>query len=274
MTEARSHYVHGTDPEEQHRLSQLNELLNDGSLRELALKGGERILDLGCGTGQLTRRMAAAAGASGHVVGIDRSPEQLDQARRLSIDAEHIEYRVGDVTALELAEGEWSSFDVAHTRFLLEHLPDPLSVVRTMVRAVRPGGRIVIEDEDHAILRLSPTPDGFTRVWETYIESYRRAGNDPQIGLRLIELLRQAGAEPRRNAGVWFGCAAGDPMFQTWVENLLGVLHGARADILGTGLIQESHLEDAMEAVRAWGRRDDAASWYFMAFAEGRRPLR
>jgi len=272
MTEARSHYVHGTDPEEQHRLSQLNELLNDGSLRELGLKGGERILDLGCGTGQLTRRMGAAVGANGHVLGIDRSPEQLDQARRQNIDAEHIEYRVGDVTTLELVDHEWGSFDVAHTRFLLEHLPDPLSVVRAMVRAVKPGGRIVIEDEDHAILRLWPVPDGFTRVWEAYIESYRRAGNDPQIGLRLIELLRQAGAEPRRNAGVWFGCAAGDPMFQTWVENLLGVLHGARADILGTGLIHESQLESVIDAVRAWGRKEGAASWYFMAFAEGRRP--
>jgi SAM-dependent methyltransferase len=273
MTEARSHYVHGTDPEEQHRLSQLNELLNDGSLRELALSGGERILDLGCGTGQLTRRMGAAAGASGHVVGIDRSPEQLDQARRQSIDAEHIEYRVGDVTALELSQSEWGSFDVAHTRFLLEHLPDPLAVVRTMMRAVKPGGRIVLEDEDHEILRLWPEPDGFTQVWGTYIESYRRAGNDPQVGLRLIELLRQAGAEPRRNAGVWFGCASGDPMFETWVANLLGVLNGARADILGVGLIHESRLDATMESVRAWGRRKDSASWYFMALAEGRRPL-
>jgi SAM-dependent methyltransferase len=272
MTEARSHYVHGTDTQEQHRLSQLNELLNDGSLRELALQGGERILDLGCGTGQLTRRMGAAAGASGHVLAIDRSPEQLDQARRHSIDAGHIEYRVGDVTALELAENEWGSFDVAHTRFLLEHLPDPLAVVRTMVRAVKPGGRIVIEDEDHAILRLWPTVDGLKRVWEAYMESYRRAGNDPQIGLRLVELLHQAGAEPRRNAGVWFGCAAGDPMFQTWVQNLLGVLHGARPDILGTGLVQESLLDSVMEAVRDWGRKEGAASWYFMAFAEGRRP--
>ena len=271
MTEARSHYVHGTDPEEQRRLSQLNELLNDGSLRELALRGGERILDLGCGTGQLTRRMAAAVGANGRVVGIDRSPEQLDQARRVSVDAEHVEYRVGDVTALELAEGEWASFDVAHTRFVLEHLPDPLSVVRAMVRAVKPGGRIVLEDEDHAIMRLWPEPEGFMKVWGAYIESYRRAANDPQIGLRLIELLRQAGAEPRRNACVWFGCAAGDPMFQTWVENLLGVLHGARADILRTNLVNDAELDAAVEAVRAWGWRDDAASWYFMAFAEGRR---
>ena len=61
-------------------------------------------------------------------------------------------------------------------------------------------------------------------------------------------------------------------MFQTWVLNLLGVLHGARADILGTGRLQAPQLDAAVAAVRAWGRRDDAASWYFMAFAEGRRP--
>jgi ubiquinone/menaquinone biosynthesis C-methylase UbiE len=272
MTEPRSHYVHGTDPDEQRRLSQLNELLNDGSLRELGLSGGEAILDLGCGTGQLTRRMAAATGMSGRVVGIDRSPEQLDQARRQSIDAEHIEYRVGDVLALELSPSEWGSFDVAHTRFLLEHLPNPLAVVRAMVRAVKPGGRIVLEDEDHEILRLWPEPEGFTDTWEAYIESYRRAGNDPHVGKRLLELLRQAGAEPCRNSGIWFGCAAGDPMFVTWVANLLGVLNGARATILATGRLHESRFDATLDSIHAWGRRDDAASWYFMAWAEGRRP--
>ena len=274
MTESRSHYVHGTDAEEQHRLGQLNELLNDGSLRELRLVGGEAILDLGCGTGQLTRRMAAAAGGSGQVVAIDRSAEQLEQARRLAAPGERIEYRVGDALTLELPDSEWGSFDMAHTRFLLEHLPDPLRVVRTMVRAVKPGGRVVLEDEDHEILRLWPEPEGFVETWEAYIESYRRAGNDPHVGKRMIELLRQAGAEPTRNACIWFGCASGDPMFSTWVENLLGVLRGARASILATGRLHESRFERVLESVRAWGGRDDAASWYFMGLAEGRRPDR
>jgi 2-polyprenyl-3-methyl-5-hydroxy-6-metoxy-1,4-benzoquinol methylase len=45
-------------------------------------------------------------------------------------------------------------FDVAHARFLLEHVPDPLVIVRTMVRAVRPGGRVILADDDYEGLRL------------------------------------------------------------------------------------------------------------------------
>jgi cyclopropane fatty-acyl-phospholipid synthase-like methyltransferase len=53
--ETSSEYIHGTHPDEQARLSLLNDLLNRGSLRELQLQGGERVLDVGCGLGQLAR---------------------------------------------------------------------------------------------------------------------------------------------------------------------------------------------------------------------------
>jgi len=277
MAEPHSHYVHGTDPDEQRRLSRLNDLLNRGSIRELDLKGGEAILDLGCGLGQLSRAMARAAAPGGRVVGIDRSEEQLTEARRQAGEAGEgglAEFRCGDVLALELPEREWGSYDIAHARFVLEHVPDPLAVVRSMVKAVKPGGRIVLEDEDHEILRLRPEPEGLRPVWEAYIESYRLAGNDPQVGNRLVELLHLAGAEPCRNACVWFGSAAGDPLFGAWVTNLIGVLSGARAGVLATGRVDAARFDAALEALRAWGHRSDAASWYFMAWAEGRRPLR
>ena len=48
-------YLHGTSPSEQERLSLLNRLMNEAALRELALQGGERIVDFGCGLGQLSR---------------------------------------------------------------------------------------------------------------------------------------------------------------------------------------------------------------------------
>ena len=79
-----SPYLHGTDPEEQRRLSRLNDLLNQESLRMLELRGDERILDVGSGLGQLSRAMARAAGPDAVVVGVERSMEQLVEARRLA----------------------------------------------------------------------------------------------------------------------------------------------------------------------------------------------
>jgi ubiquinone/menaquinone biosynthesis C-methylase UbiE len=271
MSQTPSHYVHGTDPDEQRRLSGLNDILNAGSLRELGLRGGESILDLGCGLGQLTRAMAQAAGATGRVLGIDRSEEQLAQARRLAREA--IEFRQGDVLDLRLGDHEWGSFDVAHTRFLLEHLPDPLTVVRSMVRAVKPGGRIVLEDDDHEILRLWPEPAGFNRMWRAYIESYHRAGNDPSIGKRLVELLHQAGARPRRSTFIYFGACSGDPVFPDQASNVRGVLRSARAALLEGG-IEEAALNDCLAAIQEWGTRPDAAMWYAVSWAEGVRAER
>jgi ubiquinone/menaquinone biosynthesis C-methylase UbiE len=80
-------YIHGTSPDEQRRLALMNDLINRGSLRELALEAGVRVLDLGAGTGQLARAMARAAGPSGRVVGVEFSREQLTSARRPTCSA-------------------------------------------------------------------------------------------------------------------------------------------------------------------------------------------
>jgi len=271
LSSTPSYYVHGTHPEEQRRLSLLNDILNRGSLREMDLRGGERVLDLGCGLGQLTHGMATAAGAKGHVLGIDRSAEQLAHARQitLAIESASIEFREGDVLALELGPDEWGSFDVAHTRFVLEHLPEPLHVVRAMARAVRVGGRVVLEDEDHDILRLWPEPAGVLRMWRAYMESYVKRGNDPYIGRKLNALLHEAGLEPKRSAPIWFGCSAGESIFPTWIDNFHGVMVGARDEVLTSGALDAATYDAALAELRDWGTRPDAAAWYFMAYAEG-----
>ena len=274
MSSTPSYYVHGTHPEEQRRLSLLNDILNRGSLRQLSLRGGERVIDLGCGLGQLTHGMAAAAGPAGRVLGIDRSAEQLAQARQVtgSPEAAPIEFREGDVLALELPDDEWESFDVAHTRFVLEHVPEPLQVVRTMARAVKTGGRVVLEDEDHDILRLWPEPPGVLRMWRAYVDSYVRRGNDPFVGRKLNVLLHEAGLEPKRSAPIWFGSSAGESLFPAWIDNFHGVMTGAREEVLSTGALDAAAYDAALLALREWGRRPDAAAWYFMAYAEGVKP--
>src|SRR3989442_13128182 len=72
----RSHYLHGTCPHEQQRLAKLNDILNEASLREIELKGGEKILDVGCGLAQLTRALARKAGPKGRVVRSSAAPSR------------------------------------------------------------------------------------------------------------------------------------------------------------------------------------------------------
>lgn len=275
MPAARSRYLHGTDPREQARLARLNALINRRSLRELDLRGGERILEVGSGLGQMALAMARLAGPAGRVVGIERSPEQIRAAARAARAAREerlVVWRRGDALAMPLSRSEWGSFDLAHARFLLEHVPDPLAVVRAMVRAVRPGGRIVLEDDDHDVLRLWPEPPGFTPLWRAYIRSFDRLGNDPAVGRRLVQLLHDAGARPKRNTWVFFGSCSGSPDFAAYVDNAVGVVRGARGAILGGGLLPAREFDSALSAFDAWKRRRDAAFWFAIAWAEGRRP--
>ncbi len=272
---AEGGYVHGTSPEEQARLGVMNRILNDRSLEEMALEGGERILDVGSGLGHFARRMRRAAGPAGRVVGIERSEVQRLAACRLAAeehDEDGVDFRAGDALAPPLADDEWGTFDVAHTRFLLEHVPDPGAVVRPMVRAVRPGGRVVLQDEDHSIFRMSPSLPGLEAVWEAYYRSYERAGNDPYVGRRLVTLLHEAGAMPRRCTWIFFGGCAGMEVFPLLLENLRVILRGAKETIVREGGITEEAFERAMRDYAVWGARPDAAWWFALAYAEGTRP--
>jgi ubiquinone/menaquinone biosynthesis C-methylase UbiE len=270
-----SEYIHGADPEEQERLSLLNELINGPMMRELGLAGGQRVLDLGCGLAQFSREMARVVGASGRVVGVEREVLQLEEAARQAQaagEADLVELRQGDVLALPLSHEEWGSFDLVHARFLLEHLADPLAAVRLMVRAARPGGRIVLADDDHDLLRLHPEPPGLGPLWQAYIRSYDRLGNDPYVGRRLVQLLVAAGARPVRNTLIFFGGCAGTPAFAAVSDNLIAILRGVRAQLLALSLIDPASFDAAIVALEAWSARPDGAFWYTINWAEGMRP--
>lgn len=103
----------------------------------LAVAAGERVLDLGCGDGALTEKIAAGGAV---VVGIDSSPDMVEAARRRGIDA-----RVGDGTALPFA----AEFDAVFSNAALHWMPDPDPVIAGVRRALKPGGRFVGEFGGH-----------------------------------------------------------------------------------------------------------------------------
>jgi ubiquinone/menaquinone biosynthesis C-methylase UbiE len=267
-----SEYIHGSSPEEQHRLSLLNDILNESCLRELDLQPGEKVLDLGSGLGQFTRLIARTVGNKGHVVGIERDRHQILQAKRLADSSEEsklVEFRKGDALELPLSESEWGTFDLAHARFLLEHVPRPSLVIAQMVRSVRPGGRVFVFDDDHDNFRPWPEPPGFHALWLAYVRSYDRLGNDPYVGRRLVSLLRDGGLTSIRNSCVFFGGCAGNERFQAVADNLIGALEGAKDAILSGEFLDEESFYTGIDGLQHWKAHPSAALWYTACCAEG-----
>ena len=116
------------------RLDWIERLLGSGGVR------GKRVLDVGCGGGILAEAMARRGAA--HVLGIDLAlkPLKVAQLHALEAGIENIEYR--EVAIEALAAAEPASFDVVTCMEMLEHVPDPASVVGACAALVRPGGQL------------------------------------------------------------------------------------------------------------------------------------
>jgi len=106
-----------------------------GVVELLAPKPGERILDLGCGTGHLTAEIAATGA---NVIGIDRSPEMISQARR---QFPNLKFEVADARHLDFER----QFDAVFSNAVLHWIVEPELVVRSVARALGPAGRFVAE---------------------------------------------------------------------------------------------------------------------------------
>jgi len=266
------HYIHGSSTTERQRLALMNTLINQRCVDALRLTEEELVLDVGAGTGQFTRMMAKQLPRQSLIIAVEHNPDQVEAALQLAdSDSDHcvIDFRIGDAVQLPLEANEAGKVDLAHCRFLLEHVANPLEVVKAMVAVVKPGGRVILLDDDHELIRFWPEPEGLAAAWKAYYRSYHQLGNDPLIGRKLVRLLHQAGARPSRIDQLFYGACSGSASFRGIVDNLLGVLEGARGVVLAAAEISAADYDTALENFRAFAELPDAALWYVINWAEG-----
>lgn len=110
-------------------------------LARAALRSGDTVLDVACGTGLVARLAAARVGATGSVTGLDLSPDMIEVASGRPSTGAPIEWRTADAVSLPLAD---QSFDVALCQMGLMFVEDKTAAVEEMFRVLRPGGRVVI----------------------------------------------------------------------------------------------------------------------------------
>ncbi len=115
------------------------------SLDMLHLLGGERVLDVACGTGAFTRRFGEAVGPSGLAVGLDASATMLERATANPY-GENVAYVRGDACALPFRKG---SFDAVSCFAALYLIDEPLRAIDEIVRVLAPGGRLALLSSVH-----------------------------------------------------------------------------------------------------------------------------
>ena len=155
----------------------------------LSLGPGDAALDVGCGTGEDLRSLAAVVGPSGRVVGVDRSEDLVAEARSRMRGSAGVEVLVGDAQALPFCEDEFSA---ARVERVLMHVDEPRAVLRELARVTRPAGRVVVTEPDWDTLIVDSDDLGMARrVARAHAERIR----NPDIGRRLTRLASQAGLE-------------------------------------------------------------------------------
>ena len=154
------------------------------------LRAGMRALDLGCGGGAVTLKMAALVGSEGEVMGIDLDPSILRLAQQ-EADGSKLPVTFRHLEAEEM--NEEASYDFAYARYLMSHLRHPERALESMVRALRPGGLLAVEDVFFPGHVCYPSNAAFDRYLELYQAVVRAKGADPAIGPRLMGMALDAG---------------------------------------------------------------------------------
>ena len=147
------------------------------------------VLDVGCGPGEITLRLARDLGFSS-ITGMDLEPRIIDIANQRARDVDNVSFTVGDATALPFEDNR---FDLAVNRHMLQVVPSPEEVIREMARVVRPGGLLYFLVEDYGMINGAPVvPDLF---WHRIQPGLQKRASDLFVGRKCYGLLKSLGFE-------------------------------------------------------------------------------
>jgi ubiquinone/menaquinone biosynthesis C-methylase UbiE len=188
-------YALGYTDAEQERLMRQAALIapyTERLFREAGIGMGHRVLDLGSGMGDVSMLVAGLVGVSGEVVGIERDAASIEraQARVARAGFRNVTFLKTDVNEIVIDQ----RFDAVVGRFVLMFLPDPVSVLRSVSRLVRPGGVLAFQEPSWIpMLALGDRLPLWSCVLRSIHETILRSGANPEMGLALYSIFQEIG---------------------------------------------------------------------------------
>lgn len=192
-------YILGTDQQELFRLGVQHQVWAEEAQkgwRTAQFSAGQTLLDLGCGPGYCTKELAFIAGENGNVIGIDKSEGFINHLKKtsalyhLNIDAVNSNF-----DDMQLAP---ESIDGMYCRWALAWIPNPEEVLQKVMTALKPGGKMVIQEYyDWSLLQTEPKKEGLSKAIAMALKSFKDSDNEIDIGRHLPAMLSNMGMKIR-----------------------------------------------------------------------------
>ena len=217
------------------------------------LKPSMTILDVGCGPGTITADLASRV-PDGHATGLD-VPAVLDTARANASarGVTNVTFTSGDAHALPFPD---ASFDVVHAHQVLQHVRDPVQVLREMRRVAKPGGIVASRETDFGGIVWYPPVEGMEEWRQNYSRVARANGGEPDAGRRLHVWAQEAGFTKESltlSVGSWCFYTPEERAWWSglWADRTLSSNFAATAT--KHGIYTQEGLEKVAETWRKWG---------------------
>ncbi len=265
-------YIHTFTDEEQDRLLRQSELLEAHLHKHVDLSGCSRVLEIGCGVGAQIRLLFRRY-PDLHITGVDISDKQVQRARLLlenELSRGQLELETCRGDALPFADG---SFDAVYICFVLEHVPDPAAVLREAGRVLRDRGVLYCTEVFNDALHVYPPSPAIMDYWKAFNDYQRKIGGDPNIGIRLCNVMIEAGLQVNwlKDASYMLDKRMTDPKeraeyFDHWNANFVSAQHQLLAEgSIDSDLLSEFNreyniLRSARDAVFLYSNRQVCAS--------------
>lgn len=225
QTSNAHNYVLGHSEGELTRLERQAVFFSDvtrAGLLRAGIRPGMRVLDLGCGVGDVSLIASGVVGESGHVTGIDISEGAIGIARARAGAAgnTHVDFQLSTIDSF----ADYGSFDAVTGRFILLHIPDPVAMLKGIVARVKKNTPIVFLEMDLSSASAVPPTPLFELSVRRVMEVYRRMGLEPDSGSKLYSIFRAAGLEPELTGSTRVGSRLDVAGFAFLAESLRSLL--------------------------------------------------
>jgi ubiquinone/menaquinone biosynthesis C-methylase UbiE len=186
-------YILGHSEDELNRLINQARFFGDLTAHVLQLAGlseGMRVLDVGCGTGDVSFLAASIVGPEGRVIGVDKSPEAVSLAsqRAAAAGLTNVQFLTQDLSDLDLDE----PVDALIGRLVLMYFADPAAVLRRLAGFVNPGGLVAFQEMDIDVAKSEPTCELYDMTVYRIKKTFTCAGVNIRTGLKLGRIFQEA----------------------------------------------------------------------------------